>query len=193
MKKAAYICLLLCVVLVSCDHFVAPLKEIGNDRYTPKVDGYIDHTQERFYNSEMKVASTTVPLDTSLVLLYFEVDGIPAGARVLNADLTLKCTEGSIDIVEVSVQKIAKNWEQNDIQLADLTPDFADTKTDSAVEIITPDSAGRDIVWDVTEIVQSWVNDKENFGLMLLTTFEDTVWFSTSEGEKKPSLSVRYD
>jgi hypothetical protein len=111
-------------------------------------------------------------------LLEFDLSGLPAGAIVTSAELTMVKVAGSNDGNPVAAHRVTRQWQEGTLcdaagqaswlnaspGVSWTTPggDFAPTAADTIA--VTVNQA---YTWNVTSIAQAWATGASNFGLML--------------------------
>lgn len=126
-----------------------------------------------------------------VAFLRFDLSGVPSGARVASATLTLVVEANGG--VPIAVRRVIDPW----TELEPTWATFSDSMDFGAPEAVFTPVAGKVSV-DVTGLVQAWVNEPaNNFGLALTqatltqsSTFRSSDWGTASE---RPSLDVVFD
>jgi hypothetical protein len=137
----------------------------------PIVDGYVDDgsvtpdpTED--FDSDLMYINIDESSDRSLVLMKFDTADLPFGHLIITAQLKLFCDTG---------------------------PDSLDTIQAYRMSLTTLDG-GETIIWDVTNIVETWAAGQNN-GLLIESNPKDSggqTVLSTREGEKSPKLEIVY-
>ena len=181
--------------------------------------------QDTFLQINQAVNVDSVQLNTytwpenmpaNAVLFKFDLSQLPTGASIQNATLTLYQTEAGGDgVYDVSVHKIINH--DPDLHTANgytydgVNPWTANDNCYNSIPLAQSDIAPADDVnsldkspgykqWDITGMVNDWVNDPtSNYGLMLNSAAvagKDSYRFfaasETSEALLRPSLEVTY-
>jgi len=175
-------------------------------------DTYIDDDDKNVGHDLQGLKIRTQGKKRSLIqfdLMINEPQGIPQGATVTSAVLEIKTAYQSY-VLELDIQayKLLKDWDEQEANWyycepgtiwtspgADAATDRADTPTDTARVAEVNEWAQ----WDLTPVVQEWVNDpSSNHGVLLMgLRVVQTVEYSCYESEVghdylRPKLSVTY-
>lgn len=205
-----------------CDSIPGLISALFSDM--PDAD-YPGTVQDTFINVNREVNTSSDQLNTytwpankpaNTILIKFDLSQLPKGAHVENALLTLYQTEAGGDTYyDVSAHKIINH--NPDIEHADgYTYDGSNSWTANNecynnIPLAQADVAPAEDVnhldlnsgykgWNVTNMVQDWINDPDtNFGLILnsdpVAGSDSHRFFASSEtgeGTRRPSLIVRY-
>ncbi len=148
------------------------------------------------------------------ILLYFDVSNIDPIAEIQSAILKLKLTGQDDQLLTIGAYRITKAWVEGTGRISNTGYDGACWNTSDGVPTHLWSPGGdRDIkeyattevstigpwyTWDLTELVQEWVDEKyDNDGVMLVgTDGQDVVKeFSSSEGTVSyyPKLDITYN
>ena len=152
--------------------------------------------------------------ERSRALLQFDLPGIPIGATITAATLTLEKTAGNDDSLGVSVHGVTRSWNEGDKINDDCTPDpggatwltkdcvtnWTAAGGDFLAAASTTTIAGEAVYnWNVTSIVQSWyAGTLANNGLLLKyasETIDKNAEFASREdtsGAAVPTLTFSY-
>ncbi|RJP41174.1 MAG: DNRLRE domain-containing protein [Desulfobacteraceae bacterium] len=192
---------------------------------TPDAD-YPGTIQDTFINLNTDVHYTRTQLNTytwpanmsaNAILIQFDLSGLPAGAQIQSATLSLYQTEAGGDAsYDVSVHRVI-NYNPDLLQANGYTYDGANEWTANgscyngiplAQADITPaedvnslDQNSGYKQWNVTSMLQQWVNDPAiNFGLMLnsdsVASSDSYRFFAASEATdpgQRPRLEIIYN
>lgn len=142
--------------------------------------------------------------DTTRSLLRFNMDAIPAGARIMGATLSLQRQSGSSADEPVSAHRITNPWSENSVtwnrRQSGINWDTAGADFDNAAIATTlVGAAGNQrYEWDIASLVQDWVDDRyPNYGVILIAAISGMTGerFYTSDDaqiDRRPILSVTY-
>lgn len=141
------------------------------DKYIPGGIGWIDET-----------------------LIQFPLSSIPSGVNINSANLKLYGQGSFIGGTSiVKVKKILEAWDESTVKW-DTKPTYGDYVSSST---LTDEIKWHE--WDITSLVQEWINGGVNYGLALLTTSHrptgETGGFRSSDNSdstKRPILEVLY-
>jgi hypothetical protein len=148
----------------------------------------------------------------SRILAYFDVSGIDPIAEIKNASLKLRLNTGD-DLLVVSAFRITHEWVEGNGRISQPGDDgatwlsFDGNKShfwapggdrDSFIfDTIDVQLSAKWYWWDITEMVQGWVDQiYSNYGVMLVGTEGDYFVekeFSSSEGAYYPRLEIQYN
>ena len=133
---------------------------------------------------------------SSLGLVMFDLSGVPSGATVNSATLTLyQSSNAQRGGVAVDLYRVTSAWNEATVTYT-TRPSWNPAVVSSLA--IGDGSAGLFRSWNVTSSVQGWVNGTyANDGLLLMRNPDATLWpdFSSKESTTaadRPSLSVDY-
>ncbi|HUV08823.1 MAG TPA: DNRLRE domain-containing protein [Spirochaetia bacterium] len=181
--------------LFSCDLLLAPMEEIREVSLDPVVDGYAENTPlEDFAGISMNV-STQTPMPYAIALIRFDLGPLPENARIISAELKLKCI-GITDEEIVTVFRIDADWDPETINYVDAAKlGFIETDAEVPSTGIAMADLGSTISWQIKSIVQAWSDGAANRGVALKGSVLPIgpLTFSTMEGEQVPELIVKYD
>ena len=129
-------------------------------------------------------------------LMQFQLSSIPLGSTIISATLNLY-GQGAFPIPETSIVKIKEilePWNESTVKW-DNKPSYGDY-IDSSTLI----DEMKWHEWDITSLVQEWINGEPNYGLALLTDYhrptgEDWGFKSSDysyDPSKRPKLEVSY-
>lgn len=141
--------------------------------------------------------------DTTRSLLRFDVGVLPAGARILEANLSLYRQSGSGADQPVSAHRILTPWSENSVTwnsreagTAWDTPGGDFNNVAVTTTAVGPDN--RRYEWDITLLVQGWVDGSyQNYGVAMIAAVDGMAGerFYTSDQTdptRRPSLTVVY-
>lgn len=173
------------------------LPELITVELTPVADAYIHSSRPtNNYGSErLLIAGTGDGTGVhTRSLINFNLSSIPTGAMIQDATLLVYLADWSGDTSEtdIGVAQVYVEWTEAEVnwinQPATSWPDFvASTLVDGY--------SRRYYRWDVTSLVQDWVNGMSNYGLMLVG--DESVraayfFYSREYGEVPPRLGIQY-
>jgi hypothetical protein len=123
-------------------------------------------------------------------LFRFDLSLIPAGATVQSATFraSLVQTSSSPDTLDVELKRIDASWQEGTVNW-NTQPDYTGANNVTGVGT-TLGYYG----WDVTSLVQTWVNGATNHGLALMSKNETTLgWrgFASTESAVSPPSPPR--
>ena len=121
--------------------------------------------------------------------IKFDLSSIPSGSVIISATLKLY-QYNSVSGVEICVHRVTGSWSESSITWNN-KPSY-----DSQSEACS-DSAGQYqwTEWDITDLVQGWVDGSyDNHGLVLVSSGDMVQFYSRewSEADKRPKLTVEY-
>jgi hypothetical protein len=127
-------------------------------------------------------------------LLQFDLSAIPDGAEVRQADLfaTLdKRWSTAGETFRIDLTQVLSEWAESDV-CWDNQPEYALTDGSSGVfAVLGPSTDGME--WDVTALVQAWVDGEAHFGLVLQAPGggDERYTFFSRESAQPPRLIVQ--
>jgi len=172
---------------------------------TQAIDAYIWETHSTTnYGNDYEIWVSRGTNNTSLSLFRFNLQAIPAGAKIRSATLSLLHESGNDADVPVTAHRITNPWNEDyvtwrrrdnginwDTSGGDLDPNAVSTT------LVGPASNIR-YEWDLTSLVQGWVDATyENHGVAL-RTMENGIFgerFYTSDETdpaRRPRLTITY-
>jgi len=124
--------------------------------------------------------------------IKFDLSSIPENAVIVSARLKLVDNKDSPSNVNVDVHRVMGDWDESSIKWSN-KPDYDSTVISNAAS----GASGDVIEWDVTDLVQAWVNGTyDNYGLVLIGGYADPVEEfrskETSNSDDKPKLVIEY-
>ncbi|MGI9343249.1 MAG: DNRLRE domain-containing protein, partial [Gammaproteobacteria bacterium] len=143
------------------------------------------------------------PTDTTRTLLRFDLDSIPPGAKILGATLFLERQSGSGLNEPIAAHRITQSWSEGLVSWLGrewFTPwntpggDFDPV----AVATTLVGSGNQRYDWDITPLVQGWVDDSyPNHGVILVAGAAGILghrFYTSDQGvlERRPGLEVSY-
>ncbi|MCM8855464.1 MAG: DNRLRE domain-containing protein [Candidatus Thiodiazotropha sp.] len=151
--------------------------------------------------AEMWVSSASN--DTTRSLLHFNTSAIPAGARILEATLSLRRQSGSGSAQPVSAHRIQNPWSEESVtwnrRKSGINWDTPGGDFDSTAVATTPvGPANTRYAWNITPLAQGWVDGSyPNYGVVLIAAIAGMAGerFHTSDDadpSRWPSLSITY-
>ena len=162
-----------------------------------------DQAPNNNYGSAAETWVSSAASDTTRSLLRFNMGAIPAGARILRADLSLERQSGSGADQPVSAHRIVNPWSEDSVtwneREAGTNWDTAGADFDNAAVATTPvGPANQRYAWNILPLVQGWVDGKyQNYGVALVAAIAGMSGerFYTSDDadpSRWPSLSITY-
>lgn len=160
----------------------------------PELDGYIEDTPNvSFSDPEIWVRGIGGPSALSLIL--FNLNEIPPGAKIVEAELRLFATALAVtDPATLRFNVIKDPWDESSIDWPTASSaDFVYDKPSPVIDIVMAD-ANKTISLRIDNIVQDWVYGAQNAGIRLsdISSIPGDVRFSSSEGSDPPELFIRY-
>ncbi|MCP4334722.1 MAG: DNRLRE domain-containing protein [Gammaproteobacteria bacterium] len=155
------------------------------------------------YGSSAETWVSSAASDTTRSLLRFNMGALPTGARILSANLSLKRWTGLGSDQPVSAHRIRNSWSEDSVtwnqRETGTNWDTAGGDFDNRAVVTTPVGPADDrYAWDITPLVQGWVDGSyPNYGVALVAAVDGMPGeqFHTSDDadpSKWPSLSVTY-
>jgi hypothetical protein len=128
---------------------------------------------------------------TERSLLYFNLSGLPGGATVDNATLTLNLESGyGLSTVTLDAYDLLASWSEGGVTWAN-QPATGSLRASQSVG-----SSAGSVTWDLTALVAGWqAGTITNYGLLLRGPESGSGWFryfSSREGIVPPRLVVSY-
>ena len=142
--------------------------------------------------------------NTSLSLLKFNMGALPAGAKILEATLSLHHRSGNDPSVPVTAHRIVNAWNEDFVtwNQRDNGTNWDTAGGDIDSTVIATTSVGvptfRRHEWNITSLAQGWTEGLyPNYGVALATAMNGAVGerFDTSDfsdSTRRPSLAVTY-
>lgn len=141
--------------------------------------------------------------DTTRTLLRFNVSTIPAGAKILNATLSLYRQSGSGADQLISAHRIMNSWKEDSVtwneRESGISWDTPGVDYDATVEATTAvGPSNQRYEWDLTTLAQGWVDGRfQNQGVVLVAAVSGLSGeqFRTSDDNNSadwPSLTIHY-
>lgn len=186
---------------------------------TATQDAYIDaDNADSNYGSETDLYVESYVYEQRRTLIQFDLSSIPAGAEVTSATLKLYYATYSSSVVEGEspggriywAYRVTQPWTENGITWNKYdgtnswtTPGGEYTGTGGA-SLTMPSSMPRWVEWDVTTIVEAWIEDSQpNHGFLIkdadeTMTRNNWVWASfrssdySTQPDKNPILEISY-
>ncbi len=172
-----------------------------------------EHTNSNFgKESYLRITlddSTTE--DISRILLWFDVSGIDPIAEIKSANLKLYF-QGPTSSLTIAAYRVTKGWVEGTGRMSQAGDDGVcwNTSDGNPLHVWSPGgdrdvkeyaitdvtTSGQWYSWDITELVQEWVDGTENHGVMLVgKAGQDDVemQFSSSEYTQYPRLDITYN
>jgi len=123
---------------------------------------------------------------TGRALFRFDLSVIPTGATLLNADFqaALVQTSSSPATLDVELKRIDTSWQEDEVTWS------TSLSYTGANNVTGVGTALGYYSWEVTSLVQTWVNGATNNGLALMSKNESTLgWrgFASRESVSPPS------
>lgn len=137
-------------------------------------------------------------------LVEFDLSAIPSGAFIESATLRVFMNNAPGISRTYEVHRLTKNWVESQVTWNKRTgASWTTPGGDFDATVIATQTTGTTssvwLEWDVTTLVQDWVNGTSNFGLLLIDSNEDSATsyeakFNSSEGASdQPELVVVWD
>lgn len=128
---------------------------------------------------------------TERSLLYFNLSGLPGGATVDNATLTLNLESGyGLSTVTLDAYDLLASWSESGVTWAN-QPTAGSLRASQSVG-----SSAGSVTWDLTALVAGWqAGTITNYGLLLRGPESGSGWFryfSSREGSVPPLLTITY-
>ncbi|MGQ9567272.1 MAG: DNRLRE domain-containing protein [Anaerolineae bacterium] len=147
------------------------------------------------------------PEDVSAALFQFDLAPLPPGAQVLSATLELWAQrQSNIHTLTASAYQVLRPWDEGSVtwyqatastpwQTAGCNGPSDRSQTPTASQLL--DGSSRWYAWDVTPLVQGWVQGQPNHGLILKASGKVSVQYDFASREwpdpaYRPRLVVRY-
>lgn len=162
-----------------------------------------DQAPNNNYGDAAETWVSSATNDTTRSLLRFDMGKIPAGAKILEATLTLDRQSGSGANEPVSAHRITNPWSEDAVtwneREAGTAWDTAGADFDATAVTTTPIGPANNLYeWDITPLAQGWVDGGyPNYGVALVAGIGGMVGhrFYTSDQAgvaRRPILSVTY-
>jgi hypothetical protein len=126
---------------------------------------------------------------------------IASGSSILSASLTLHVVNAST--TSPSVYQMLADWDENGVTwnnasaVGNGSAGFQADGVDAHSTLVNtfPAAALGDAVFDVTSVVQNWINGDQNYGLLFLSSSTDAAEFATSQDDLhvRPRLVIEYE
>ncbi|PIP39763.1 MAG: hypothetical protein COX19_07120, partial [Desulfobacterales bacterium CG23_combo_of_CG06-09_8_20_14_all_51_8] len=130
-------------------------------------------------------------------VIKFDVSEIPKNAEVIEASLYVYALDENTSLNHPSIEAYSapSHWDESSLNWSQVDDKDAQIHTSSFTAGI-PDSSPDSYYWNITDMVQSWVNGSPNYGVVLKTDskeFDDYIRFYSRENLTfKPYLNVIY-
>ena len=162
-----------------------------------------DQAPNNNYGNAAETWISSASNDTTRTLLRFNIDAIPAGARILGATLSLDRQSGSGADQPVSAHRIMNMWSEDSVtwnrRETSTNWDTAGGDFDSTAVATTPvGPVNQRYEWNITPLVQGWADGSyPNYGVALTAAIAGMPGerFYTSDHadpSRWPSLSITY-
>ncbi len=193
----AVILFFLFVCSADCESF-GPFAE--SNYYYPVADAYVYEKSGSTFGSdtELRVGhQSTNNFDNMRSALKFDTSAIPENSKINEAYLYAYSfdTKPSWDFRSIQAYSAPNIWSEsvmNWSQLDDISAQIHDSSFINGIPGSSPDMYS----WDITDIVQSWVSGKTNYGVVLQCDSEDfddyIIIYSNDNLLYKPYLNVIY-
>jgi hypothetical protein len=168
-------------------------------------DSYLDENSPNNNNGNSKslYVSTNQPSKRQRAALRFGLAGIPLGARIVSASLSLQTKSTSGAAVPIAVRRLTQGWNEGEVtwNARQTGNNWSQAGGDLDIATVSSASAGPAVEtrysWDVTEIVAGWVaGTYDNNGLLLAGADGNANerFYSREEdvASRRPRLSVTY-
>ncbi len=147
--------------------------------------------------------ATNKPSKDRRGILRFDLTGIPLGARIVSAELTLMLKVSSGSAVPMAVRRLRQDWKHLEVTWNERQNGAYWTQAGGDPELTTVSRASvgpaKDTrySWDVTDMVAAWVaGDYANNGLLVagadLTASEEFYSREENDAARRPQLNVTY-
>ncbi|MEM7070014.1 MAG: DUF4347 domain-containing protein, partial [Pseudomonadota bacterium] len=180
---------------------------LANVILAPTKDTFVDQDDP----NDNYGTNTTITLDSDGVglghghpILQFDLSSIPAGSTVTNATLTLTSSDND-GVNEISVYRLLESWDEgaggsdeanwNDRVSGTSWTTAGGHVAAGAVATLNSGGASGAHAWNITSLVQDWVDGTfNNLGLMLASSeaSSNEVDYSSREGASPPQLNITY-
>jgi len=189
MDRLIYLVILAWVILTAVSLQLTPIQASSTTTtLNPIADAYTQSSNpDTNYGS-----STDLMIDGSYGRVYvkFNLSSIPSNSVIISA--TLKLYDHSTASYEVCVYPVSADWSESTITWNN-QPDY-NSSLQSCVT--TPSTSGQWVSWDVTDIVEEWVEGGlENYGFVLKASENGLEKFYSkeySDSSKHPELIIEY-
>ncbi|MCU7870564.1 MAG: DNRLRE domain-containing protein [Candidatus Thiodiazotropha sp. (ex Lucinoma borealis)] len=162
-----------------------------------------DQAPDNNYGNAAETWVSSASNDTTRSLLHFNMGTIPAGARILEATLSLHRQSGSGRDQPVSAHRIKNPWSEDLVtwnsRKSGINWDTPGGDFDNTAVATTPvGPANTRYTWNITPLVQGWVDGSyPNYGVVLIAAIAGMAGerFHTSDDPDPsnwPSLSITY-
>jgi hypothetical protein len=162
-----------------------------------------DQSPNNNYGAAAETWVSSAASDTTRSLLQFDTSAIPAGARILQATLSLERQSGSGADQPVSAHRIRNSWSEDSVtwneRQAGTNWDTAGSDFDITAVATTPvGPTNQRYEWNVTSLAQGWVDGVyPNHGVALVAAVAGMPgerFYTSDEADPSrwPSLSITY-
>ena len=162
-----------------------------------------DQAPDNNYGNADETWVSSAATDTTRSLLRFNLNSIPAGAKILAATLSLQRESGSGSNEPVTAHRITNPWSEDSVtwnrRQTGINWDSSGADFDSTVIATTPVGPNNQrYEWDLTSLVQSWVDGSHpNYGVILIAGIPGLVghrFYTSDEAQldRRPDLIVTY-
>ena len=164
----------------------------------PVADTYVYEKSNAvpFSNMELRVGNqNTINFGNIKSVLKFDISAIPENAIINEARLYVYSfdTKPSWDIRSIQAYAAPENWSESSIDWSRLNDACAQIHESSLIAGLAGSSPDA-YFWDITTIVQSWVNGEPNFGIVLQYDYKNfneyITIYSSNNHIFKPYLNV---
>jgi uncharacterized repeat protein (TIGR01451 family) len=149
--------------------------------------------QDNNFGSEKEIKLKGKVNDLKRAMMRFDLSAIPSDAVIDSATVYLYCHEEEDDGLAVLVYRITDSWHESTVNWDSAGTDFDTTAT---VASFTPSDKDRYYSFDLTELVQDWVNGTHpNYGFGLFAPAQDEVKFRSKEEDgtsEDPYINITY-
>ncbi|MCX6750096.1 MAG: DNRLRE domain-containing protein, partial [Candidatus Pacearchaeota archaeon] len=170
----------------------------GKDAY---INGGAKNTN---YGSETTIDVNYATNNRYRGLIEFDLSEVDSAANIANASLTLYLsTKGIGTNIPINMQRINNSWTEGKVtwnnRSENQTWDSEGGDFDSFIWATkTVSTEGIFYTWDITQLVQNWVNETyENYGIILMGDVGDGTWqFASSDdtnATRRPQLNITYN
>lgn len=162
-----------------------------------------DQAPTNNYGDAAETWVSSASSDTTRSLLRFNVDVIPAGARILEATLSMQRQSGSAAPEPVTAHRITNSWSEGSVtwNLRETGTNWDTAGGDFEYQPIATTLVGapnQRYEWDVSTLVQGWVDGSyPNDGVVLVAgidgmTGERFYTSDTADATQRPGLTITY-
>ena len=198
-KKSVFV-ILLFFIFISSAKCETQIPHTESNYFYPVADTYVHEKNNATSVSDMELRvgyQSTNNFGNMKSAIKFDISAIPENSIVNEAYLYVYSfdTKPSWDFNSIQAYSAPNNWSESSIdwsQLDDRSAQIHESSFISGIPGSSPDSYS----WDITNMVQSWINGKTNFGIVLQCdskNFNDyIIIYSSNNLIFQPYLNVSY-